>query len=326
MRPRRVAATLMDNDYYKVLGVGRDASQPDIERAYRKMARKYHPDMNPDDRTAKEKFQKVQQAYDVLNDPEKREMYDRYGSSFEQFAGGRAHPGGPGGTGGVDVDFSQIFGQRGGGGGAGFDGGFADLFEQFTRAGAARSGGRKAARRGANLETEVQVPFATAVLGGDTQLSLMRSSGKVVTATVKIPEGHEDGAKIRLRGQGEPGANGPPGDLLITVHVAPHPFFRRKGNHLEVDLPVTLAEAALGAKVDIPTPKGVISLGVPRGTSSGQRLRAKGLGVKSKSGGVGDLHAIVQIVLPPAIDDRAAELIRELDQRLPHRPRMDLKW
>lgn len=312
----------MDEDYYKVLGVSREASQPDIERAYRKMARKYHPDMNPDDRTAKEKFQKVQQAYDVLNDPEKREMYDRYGSSFSQFAGAQPQPGG---AGAFEFDFSQIFGQRGGGRG-GFDGGLGEMFEQFTRAGAGRPGGRRGSRQGAHVESELQVPFETAVVGGQTPISLRRSNGKVETMTVTIPAGIEDGKKIRLRGQGEPGAGGPAGDLLITIRVAAHPYFRRKGNDLEVDLPVSIAEAALGAKVDVPTPKGVITLTIPRGTSSGRRLRAKGLGVKPKSGEAGDLYAIVQIVLPPTIDEGATELIRKLDQHLPHHPRAELRW
>ena len=313
----------MDEDYYKTLGIQRDASQSDIQRAYRELARKYHPDMNPGDSQAKERFQRVQQAYDVLSDPEKREMYDRYGSSFQSAGGGRG-PGpfayGQGGPGGgfEEVDFSQIFGGRG-------SEGFADIFKQFT--GGRGSRGRARPQRGADLQHALEVPFRTAITGGEVGLALRRPGGKVETISVKIPAGMEDGKKIRLRGQGDPSTSGgKPGDILIQVHVAPHPFFKRRGNNLEVIVPVTLAEAALGARIDVPTPQGTITLTVPPGTSGGRRLRAKGLGVVPAKGEAGDLYAEIRIVLPSALDDATKEQIRDFDRRYPLNPRAELRW
>lgn len=323
----------MSKDYYKVLGVGRNASQEEIKKAYRDLARKYHPDLNPDDKTAKQKFQEVQSAYDVLSDQQKRELYDRYGSSFETMGGG-AGPGGPGGPWGggpgggfsfEDVDFSQFFGDRYGTGGGG---GFEDLFSQFSQ-GAGR--GRKARsssgrRRGSDLRHEITVPFATAIQGGEVQLSVARPTGQTETLSVKIPAGIEDGKKIRLRGQGEPArGGGPAGDLLLTVHVAPHPCFRRNGKHLHVTLPVTVAEAALGAKVDIPTPEGTVTIKVPPCTSGGAKLRVKAHGVPGKDG-PGDLIAEVQIVMPKEIDDEARKLFQNLAQRGTENARAKLQW
>jgi DnaJ-class molecular chaperone len=174
----------------------------------------------------------------------------------------------------------------------------------------------------------VEVPFRTAVTGGEVSLRLVRPGRKAETLAVKIPAGIDDGQTIRLRGQGEPSTTGGPhGDLLITVRIASDSHYRRDGLDLIVRLPVTIAEAALGAKVDVPTPQGVITLKVPAGTSSGTRLRAKGQGIKKSGGSTGDLYAEVLIVIPKQIDDQAAELIRQLDQRLkPHNPRHDLQW
>src|SRR4051812_14391851 len=247
--------------------------------------------MNPDDKTAKTKFQEVQRAFDVLNDPSKRELYDRYGSSFESMgAGGPGGGGGPrGGTtwssgpmNAEDIDFSQMFGERFGG-----DAGnpFGDIFTQFRQAGSRqrRGGSRQQAARGSDVTAELEIPFTTAVLGGQTQIAVRRQDGRVDTLNVKIPPGIDEGKKIRLRGQGEAVPDGTAGDILITIHVAPHPWFSRHGNNLEVRVPVTLAEAALGAKVDVPTPKGTISLRIPPGSSSGKRLRIKGHGVTPKN-------------------------------------------
>lgn len=320
----------MEEDYYKVLGVKRDASQSDIQRAYRELARRYHPDMNPNDEKAKERFQRVQQAYDVLGKPDKREMYDRYGSSFQSAGGpggggpgaggGRTyHWGGPGGSGAgfEDVDFSQFFGGRGAEG-------FADIFRQF---GGGRSQRGRRSQPGANLHHEIQVPFQTAVEGGEAGITIQRPGGKVETISVRIPAGIEDGKKVRVRGQGEPSpTGGKPGDILITVRVAPHPYFTRRGNDLEVTVPVTLAEAALGAKIDVPTPKGVIALTVPPGTSGGKKLRVKGLGVAPPTGKAGDLYALIRIALPPTLDETAKQQIRDITERHPLNPRADLRW
>jgi DnaJ-class molecular chaperone len=316
----------MDEDFYKILGLSRNATADDIQKAYRKLARKYHPDINPD-KNAKEKFQQIQRAYDVLNDPEKREMYDRYGSSFESSGAGpgpgggawRTYSSGPGGFEGFD--FGRMFG---GGGGEQF----GDIFRQFsgeaegrTRRGAGRS------RRGADLQHELTIPFQTSVMGGEARLHVRRPEGKEETITVKIPAGVEHGQTIRLRGQGESAPrNGTPGDLLISIHVAPHPYFRRHGLDLEVNVPVTIAEAALGTKVDIPSPRGIISVKIPPGTSSGKRLRVKGQGIETKSGDKGDLYAEIQIALPPDLDKTATDLIRKLDALQSHNPRADLIW
>jgi len=317
----------MAEDYYKVLGINRSASEADIQKAYRQLARKYHPDLNPEDKNAKRRFQEVQRAFDVLSDSNKRELYDRYGSSFESMGAGPQggatwHPSGRPGAGFEEVDLNELLGGRFGETG----GGFADLFKQFT-AGRGPAGGQPAARRGANLKHELTVPLNVAIAGRDVNLRIQRANGKTETISVKIPAGIEDGKKIRLRGQGEkPPGNGRAGDLLITVRVAPHPCFERNGKHLEVRVPVTLAEAALGATIDVPTPHGTISLKVPPCSSGGTRLRVKGHGVPAKSGNVGDMFAILQIVLPPKLSPADQEVIQQLNDRHPQDPRANLNW
>jgi DnaJ-class molecular chaperone len=329
----------MADDYYKTLGVSRNASQADIQKAYRELARKHHPDMNPDDPSATKKFQQVQAAFDVLNNPEKREMYDRYGSSFETMGaggpGGRPGPGpGPGFSGGApggfsfeDIDFGQFFGDRYG---EEAGGGLGDIFSHFRKApgrsGAGGAGGG-ARRRSGDAVADVEIPFAKSISGGEVQINLQRGSGPPETIVVKIPPGIEDGKKIRLRGQGEPASGrGTPGDLILTVHVAPHPFFSRRGNNLHARLPVTLGEAVGGATVDVPTPSGVVSLHVPPGASSGMKLRVKGHGVTPKSGPAGDLIAEVLIVLPKNLSDADRQALREIDSRYPLNPREKLRW
>lgn len=323
----------MDEDYYSILEVPRSASQADIQAAYRRLARKYHPDVNPDDASAKDKFQKVQRAFEVLNDAKKREMYDRYGSGFEQ-AGQGGPQGGPfqwrtsgGGPGGAEFDFSNIFGEQFGEHAGG--GGFADIFRKFAGgAGAAGTTSPKGGpRRGADLHHEATVPFATAVKGGEIEFSVLRENGKQETIRAKVPPGIDDGKKIRLRGQGGAAPRrGQPGDIIVTIHVAAHPYYTRRGNNLEVKVPVTLAEAALGAKVDLPTPDGTVTLTIPPGTSSGKRLRLKGRGIAPKGQTPGDLFAEVQIVLPEQLDDAAIEAVRKISALGPHQPRGDLSW
>ena len=325
----------MAEDYYKTLGIRRNASQAEIQKAYRELARKFHPDLNPDDKAAKSKFQQIQNAFDVLNDPEKREMYDRYGSSFETMGAGGTQGGtpwgggfgsGPGGFHVEDVDFSQIFGARYG---AEPGGGLGDIFSHFRRAAGGGAGKTAAAsrRRGADVHHELQIPFTTSINGGEVQITVHRQSGKTETINVKIPAGIEDGKKIRIRGQGEQAPRrGTPGDILITIHVAPHSFFSRRGNHLHLNVPVTLAEAALGAKVDVPTPQGTVSLTVPAGSSSGTKLRVKGHGVTAGQGPAGDLLAELQVVLPEDLGEADRQLIRELNRRYPLDPRAQLKW
>lgn len=332
----------MPNDPYKVLGVRRDASQQDIQKAHRDLAMKYHPDKNPDDKTAKKKFQEVQEAFDLLNDPKKREMFDRYGSSFEQMGGGGAGgAGSPGGGGSFrftgsdfdDIDLSQVFARFGGPGGGRAEGGsFGDIFEQFQgagRGGPRARGGRRAdpAEEGADIEHQIEVPFAVAIKGGEAQLRVQRPDGHEETITVKIPAGIADGKRIRLRGQGEQGVGGaPPGDMLIAVTAAPHPCFTRHGDDLHVKVPVTLGEAAAGAKVDVPTPNGIVTLKVPPGTSSGKKLRVRGQGAARAGETPGDLYAEIQVVLPDDLSDAERETLREIDSRHPQDPRSDLAW
>jgi curved DNA-binding protein len=318
----------MDEDFYKILGLSRNATADDIQKAYRKLARKYHPDINPD-KNAKFKFQQIQRAYDVLNDPEKRELYDRYGSSFESSGAGpgpgggawRTYSSGPGGFEGFD--FGNVFGGEGRS-----EGPFADFFQQFAGAGEGRPRrGAGRSRRGADLQHELTIPFHTAVTGGEARLHVRRPDGREETIAVKIPPGVDEGQTIRLRGQGDAGPRGgAPGDLLIAIHVAPHPCYRRRGLDLEVQVPVTVAEAALGTKVDIPSPHGVISVKIPPGTSSGKRLRVRGQGIAKRNGKTGDLYAEILITLPPQLDSAATELIRKLDALHPHQPRAELQW
>ena len=326
----------MSEDYYKVLGVSRGATADEIQKSYRKLAKKYHPDLNPDDKAAQKKFKEVQQAYDVLSDEKKRKLYDQFGPEFENIAkGGGQQWSSQVPPGYQDFDFSQAFGGgRSGGGGVPPD--LEELLRQFTGGGGGsfefgggtsrRRGRRQAAQPGADVQHEVEIPFRTAVMGGEVSLRIRRN-GKTETLAVKIPSGIDDGKTIRLRGQGEPSQNGgPPGDLLVTVRALSHPSFRRDGLDLIVEVRVTLAEAALGGKVDVPTPHGEIALKVPPGTTSGTRLRAKGQGIRKSDSSVGDLYAEILIDIPKHIDNESAELIRQLDSRLRQNPRADLAW
>lgn len=323
----------MAEDHYETLGVPRTASAEDIRKAYRELARKYHPDLHPDDASAKEKFKKVQTAFDVLNDQSKREMYDRYGSAFEGvgpggagggWGGGRGpfpgggFPGG-GGGGGAEIDLESLFG----------GGGFGDL---FGGGGGARSRGRRRQTRaaGEDVTARIDIPFTLAIDGGKTDVRLDRD-GKTETISVTIPQGLPDGARMRLRGQGLPGTGGgPAGDLLLDVRVEPHPLFRRSGDTLEVTLPVSITEAIEGAKVDLPTPWGTIALKVPPGTSGGRKLRAAGMGVRHANGAKGDLIAEVQIVLPTLADAAAREALlaaaKAAEGGAAASPRAALRW
>ncbi|QEG21751.1 DnaJ C-terminal domain-containing protein [Mariniblastus fucicola] len=320
------------DDYYEVLGVSKTATVEEIQKAYRKLARKYHPDLHTDEsdrekEKAKQNFQKVQQAYDVLSDEKKRQMYDQMGPGFEQMGGGgQPFPGGQGNPfGGMDIDLSSLFG---GGGGRGAPGGGGAGFEQIFRqmGGGGPQQRTQAPAKPEPVEQEITVPFATSVLGGDHQVSFKRTTGKVETISVKIPAGIESGKKIRLRGQGAESYSGQRGDMMIVVKVAPHPNYGRKGLNLLLTVPITLAEAALGAKVDVPTPHGTVTLTVPAGTSSGKSLRLKGMGVRTKDK-KGDLIAELQIQLPEKLTEDDEKLIRQLELAYEDKnPRSDIRW
>lgn len=320
---------MAQRDYYEVLDVARDATADQIKKAYRTLARKYHPDVNPGDKTAEAKFKEAQSAYDVLSDPEARKRYDMFGHAGLQ--GGAAGPresahqwsASQAGPGFENIDFRQFFG---GGVEAPEAGGgmFDDLLGRF---GGGRAGRRAGPRRGADLEASLSIPFTTAVQGGPTTIDFARESGAHESLEVRIPPGTDNGAKLRLKGRGLPGeANSPAGDLTITVSVQPHPYFRREGNDLLVDLPITISEAVLGAKVEVPTLAGSrVSLGIPAGTSSGQKLRVRGKGVPAHGNRPeGDLYVVTKIVTPRAIDEESRTLIQSFAERNPLNPRENL--
>ena len=294
----------MSSDYYQTLGISRSASQKEIQKAYRDLARKYHPDMNPDDESAKTKFKEVQHAYDILSDEGKRGQYDQFGAGFENMGG--AAGGNP--FGGADLE--SLFGGQGGGG-----------FEQFFN-----FGGRGQAQRpsqGQSIEDHLEIPFATAVTGGEASVATMTPEGKTTSVKVTIPAGIETGQKIRLKGRGYPGANGGPnGDVLLTIKVAPHPDYKRVGHDLELTMPLTLAEAIEGAQLEIPTPYSTITLKIPPGTPSGKRFRVKQHGVSHKRG-KGNLFVITQIHLPDNLDAEQTKQIVALNQP---NPRHQITW
>lgn len=320
---------MTQRDYYEILDVPRDATAEQIKKAYRALARKHHPDVNPGDKAAEAKFKEAQAAYDVLSEPEARKRYDMFGHAGVQGAGAGPRGGAAewsasqAGPGFENVDFRQFFG--GGAEEAETGGGlFDDLLGRF---GAGRAGRRQGPRRGMDLEASLTIPFATAVLGGPTSIELPREGGTREALEIRVPPGTEDGKRLRLKGRGAPGEKGaPPGDLTIEVTVQPHPLFRREGRDLSLDLPISLDEAVLGAKVDVPTLSGsAVSLSVPPGSSSGQKLRVRGKGVPAHGDRPdGDLFVVLKVVVPKSVDEESRKLIREFAQRNPSRPREGL--
>jgi curved DNA-binding protein len=306
----------MPRDPYEVLGVAKNASEDEIKKAYRKLARQYHPDRNPGDKQAESRFKEVQEAYDVVGDKEKRAQFDQFG-----FAGAGAGPfggggGGPfrwgGGQGGPNFrfegvnpeDLASIFGQFGGAGGSATD--FNEVF-----GGRNRSRGRKA-RPAPEAMADVSIPFLTAVRGGPFSVGI---DGRELE--VKVPAGVEDGKKMRLSGQAPGG-----GDLILTLHIDPHPYFRREEKNIVLEVPVTMAEAVLGTKVDVPlVGGGQGTVKVPPGTSSGARLRLRGQGISG-----GDQFIEIKVVTPQSVDARSRELIEEFARRNPQDPRANLGW
>ncbi|QDU10322.1 DnaJ C-terminal domain-containing protein [Gimesia aquarii] len=296
-------------DYYDILEISRSASADEIKKAYRKLSRKYHPDMAPDDKSADQKFKEVQEAYDVLRDEEKRKQYDQFGHSFQQ-----AGPGGgyyqSGGAGPVDLD--DLFG------GGGID--LGDLF------GGAFRGGKRAQPRpqkGESKRLHIEIPFHLAAVGGEHEISLQKG-GASERLTVKIPPGVDNGSVIRLSGQGNPGIHGgPAGDLLITIKVGNHPYFKREGSNLILEVPITLSEAALGSKVDVPTlSEGEVTVTIPPGTSSGAKLRLREKGIlDQKFKKTGDQICSIKIVAPKSLSDQARSLYEQLKQLDEENPR-----
>jgi len=374
-------ATSTKQDYYEILGVPRKASAKDIRNAFRKLARKYHPDLNPGDKAAEEKFKQLQEAYDVLSDTKKRQMYDQYGFYSENAPTGDYGSGADAGEQNVNFDFGgfDFGGQQGGSS-------FRDLFGQFF-------GGRRGAATmaeeepGGDLEYQIEIDFWDAVRGSVKKLqitrleacenchgtgavgspqtcptcngtgSIQQTAGKMrfnvpcshcggtgklrkacpacggegrirktETIDVRIPAGVDNGGRVRVPGKGNAGTMGAPaGDLYLRVVVRPHEFFERRGNDLYIKVPVTVAEASLGAKVEVPTIDGRSLVRIPPGTSSGRTLRLKEKGVPSaRKGTRGDEYVEIQVVVPEPTDERVRNLMKELEELAPADPRKDL--
>jgi DnaJ-class molecular chaperone len=319
-------------DPYEVLGVPRTASQDDVKKAYRKLAKKLHPDANKNDAKAAVKFAELNAAYEILSDEPKRKAFDRGEIDaegkprFRGFEG--AHPGGGGFEGFETFTWGpegvRRSGGRGGGGFGGIDDILKNMFGDAARGRQADFGNQfedfTPPRRGRDVTADVTISLAEAAKGGGRRVHL--PNGKEVE--VKIPVGLTTGQQIRLKGQGQPGAAGAPaGDVLITVTIAPHPFLKPDGANLRVEVPITLYEAVLGGKVRVPTLDGAVELAIPPGTSAGRTFRLKGKGLPSKNGR-GDLYASVRIVLPDGKDEALEELMRKWQAEKPYDPRRDL--
>lgn len=310
-------------DYYKILGVARNATQDEVKRAYRKLARKYHPDVSKEP-NAEARFKEVGEAYEVLKDPEKRAAYDQLGSNWKAGQDFRPPP-----------DWNAGFEFSGGGFTGGDASDFSDFFESlFGRGfgGAQRGGGRATFRAaGQDHSAKIAIDLEDAFHGASRTIALrvpeVDAQGHVYTRerslSVRIPKGVKEGQLIRLAGQGSPGmGGGAAGDLYLEVTFRPHPYYRAEGRDIYLDLPIAPWEAALGATVKAPTPAGVVDLKIPPGSDSGRKLRLKGRGLPGDPSG--DLYAVLRVVAPPAEDERVKTLYRELEHATRFNPRQGL--
>ncbi len=308
-------------DYYKIMGVKKEATQDEIKRAYRKLARKYHPDVSKEE-GAEEKFKQVGEAYEVLKDPEKRAAYDQLGSNWKAGQDFKPPP-----------DWDAGFEFSGGGFTDGDASAYSDFFESLFGHGFshARSSQRPFHARGEDHHAKVSIDLEDAFHGATRSITLrtpeLDEKGRLITRertlNVRIPKGVKSGQRIRLAGQGAAGSGkGGSGDLYLQIEIKPHPLYRVEGRDIYLDLPVAPWEAALGAKVKAPTPGGVVDLKIPAGSVSGHKLRLKGRGIPGKP--AGDLYVILQITLPPAESDQARALYRKMEQELAFNPRAKL--
>jgi curved DNA-binding protein len=321
-------------DYYKILGVSKNASKEDIKKAYRSLARKYHPDLNPDDKMAEEKFKELQEAHEVLSDEEKRKTYDMFGSA-EFRPGGQTtwrRAGDPGGSSyqytysskdfpGFEDIFKDIFGFRGDprarrGAGRGAGGTFRDIFSYASR---------EKPTKGKDLEYQIEIDFNTAIKGGVRDISISRQKlNNVITEklSVKIPPGVATGSMIRVQGKGESGGRGDKGDLYLRIKVKSHPIFKRKQDDIYLELPITYYEAALGKQVDVPTIDGTAKVSIPSGVQNGTKLRLKGKGVQNvKTKARGNQYVEINIVMPDNIKESDKEIFEKLAESNPYDPR-----
>jgi molecular chaperone DnaJ len=374
---------MVKDDLYQILGVGKKASQEEIKKAYKKLARKYHPDLNPGDKKAEDQFKKVSNAYSILSDSKKRAQYDQYGTIF----GEGQPPPGPGGSVNFDFngfDFSNL-------GGSSFGDIFSDLFGSIRGGKKERATheNRRVPERGQDLIYPINISFMDAIRGispeikikrnltcsvcngvgyapnsGTTECPECKGTGQVnrargymrfsslcnvcngegilhspcsgcagrgvipkeETIRVNIPAGVDSGSKVRVAGKGHGGTNGgPSGDIYLTVNVAPHPIFTREGDNIKLNVPITVTEAALGSKIEVPTVEGSSNMKIPPGTQSGQIFRLREKGAPSLRGGSrGDQLVEVKVVVPPVRDERSKEILRELDKLNPSNPREQL--
>jgi DnaJ-class molecular chaperone len=330
-------------DYYDVLGVSRSASDSEIKSAYRKLARQYHPDVNKEG-GSEQKFKEATEAYEVLSDPEKRKMYDQFGHAGPSggFGGGGAQS--TGWQGGQTVNFEDFFGggagpraagPRGGGGGSGFMRMSLEEIMEALRGGGGGGAGtrtrrrpRRAAAKGQDVQHDLQLHFVEAIHGTTKTLKIAQGPGGAEgseTIDIKIPPGVKDGQKIRVKGKGQTGPGGQ-GDLYIVCHVRRHPFFRREGDDIHVDVPISIAESVLGGKVDVPTLDGLTTVTVPPGTPSGRKLRLRGKGVHGRDGNQGDQYVAIKVVPPETVSDEGKELIEKFSQSESHDPRANAPW
>ncbi|TDI46882.1 MAG: J domain-containing protein [Acidobacteria bacterium] len=324
-------------DYYEVLGIQKTASEKEIKQAFRKLARKFHPDVNPGDRGAENKFKEINEAHEVLSDPEKRRKYNQLGANWKRYEKSARPSGGPG-VSGFNVGF------EGPGGGA-----FSDFFKTFFGAGmdvddlfnrpsgagfrgARQRGGPRgfgavppsAAQPARDVSASINITLEESHDGTVRRLSVERA-GATDIIEVRIPKGVKNGSKVRVAGKGEPGGPGKSKDLYLEVKMVPHAIYQRDGDDLSLDLPVTFAEAALGAEIEVPTLSGKARIKLPKGSQPGRRMRLKGKGMpKLKGSGHGDLFAKLMVVVPKELDKREKELMEELATLSKENPRAHL--
>lgn len=350
-------SSAMAKDFYKILGVERTADEKEIKRAYRKLARQHHPDINPNDKGAEARFKEINEAFQVLSDKEKRPLYDQLGDDYDKvpagmsaedfaryargggFGGGDASGGFGNSASGGAANLEDLFEQvrrQGGSGGFNAQSGGADVFENLfggrsggNRGGFGFGGNRsRAPQKGGDVEQPIEISLSESIKGTQRSLRLTIQSeagDEQRNVTVKIPAGVREGARVRVANQGASGLNGGGnGDLFLRVRIAPHPLWKREGDDLTCEVPIAFGEAALGATIAVPTTENEVNLKIPAGTQTGQAFRLSGRGVKQKDGKAGDIFVKVKVAVPKNLSERERELIEELSGLRDENVRRDL--